>query len=123
MERNTAKALPTEEYKQKKQNLKLVVSNDGKISSPTWTLQEKAMIAVCAFVVLVFLIGTVATSVAISSANRNLALIQAKVDNTNNKNSNLKQEINELTSHTRLQKIANEYGLSLSNQNIRNVSK
>lgn len=121
MDQNIAHALPIEE---RKTNINLrLVNNQSKMGNPNWRGHEIAMGAVCVVIVVACLIGVVASSVSVNTANRNLAVMQNKVENINNKNSNLKQEINELTSHGRLQKIANKYGLSLSNQNIRNVSK
>lgn len=121
MSQNTAQSLPKVEP-EKKSYLHLV-TEQRKMGQTKWVGQEIAMAAVCILIVLGCLIGMVASSGAVSSANRNLAIVQNQVDNLGNKNSNLKQEINELTSHNRLQKIANQDGLSLSNQNIRNVSK
>lgn len=121
MSQNAAQTLPVEE--RRLQNNLHLVTEQHKMGKPKWIARELAMGAVCAIIVVICLIGVVASSVSVSKANRNLAVVQTKVENVNNKNSNLKQEINELTSHNRLQKIANKYGLSLSNQNIRNVSK
>jgi cell division protein FtsL len=41
----------------------------------------------------------------------------------NSNNTNLQQQVGELQSSSRLQKIAKENGMSLSNGNIRNVTK
>lgn len=121
MSQNTAQSLLQVEPK-KKSNLHLVTEKH-KMGQTKWVGQEILMAAICVLVVLGCLIGMVASSGAVSSANRNLVVAQNQVDSIGNKNSNLKQEVNELTSHNRLQKIANHYGLALSNQNIRNVSK
>ncbi|MCM0598478.1 cell division protein FtsL [Periweissella fabalis] len=121
MSQNTAQSLP--KVKPDEERYLHLVTEQRKMGQTKWTGQEIIMAAICILVVLGCLIGMVASSGAVSTANRDLAIAQNKVDSIGNKNSNLKQEINELTSHNRLQKIANHYGLSLSNQNIRNVSK
>lgn len=120
MDQNIAHALPIED---KQKNKLQLVKNQAKMGKLKWRGYEIAMAAICVVMVVACLIGVVASSVSVNTANRNLAMMQNKVENINNKNSNLKQEINELTSHGRLQKIANKYGLTLTNQNIRNVSK
>lgn len=47
--------------------------------------------------------------------------VTTQLDQTRNKNNDLKQEISNLTNPNRLGKIADKNGLSLQNQNIRNV--
>ncbi|MBW1605408.1 cell division protein FtsL [Lactobacillus sp. Sy-1] len=59
----------------------------------------------------------------LSTAQQNLQNVNQTVDKIHNDNGNLKQEVSELQSSSRLQKIAQEKGLSLSNNNIRNVRK
>lgn len=106
-----------------KNNLHLVNTPPKKMAKAKFNKQEIQFFVVSTALIIFCLIGVVWSSSLVSNANKDLGVAQTKVDNINSKNSNLKQEINELSSHNRLQVIANKYGLSLSNQNIRNVSK
>ncbi|MCT4396925.1 cell division protein FtsL [Periweissella beninensis] len=103
--------------------MKVVKNKPVKMARATWTHTELWMTLICGVFVTVLLVGIVATNVMISQANKQLTTTQTQVENISSRNANLKQEINELTSHTRLQKIANKYDLQLTNQNIRNVNK
>ncbi|UQS86431.1 cell division protein FtsL [Nicoliella spurrieriana] len=82
------------------------------------------------FLYISLLVGFIALVLVLISAKVNLSLAQQNLQNVNQKvekihndNSNLKQEVSELQSSSRLQKIAQKNGLSLSNNNIRNVRK
>ena len=104
-------------------NMKVVKNKPVKMAPAKWTHSEIWMMVSCAVVITVLLVGVVATTVMMSRANQQLANTQTQVENISSRNANLKQEINELGSHSRLQKVANKYGLKLTNQNIRNVNK
>lgn len=124
MAQNSARVLPLEQPNTKKQpSLRVMPDQSGQMSRARWTHKEFLLCGACGLVVSLLLVFVVASSVAVNNANRNLATSQTQIDKIGSKNSNLKQEINELSSHTRLQKVANKYGLTLANQSIRNVSK
>jgi len=59
--------------------------------------------------------------VAATSAQHQLANIQTELSSTQTDTSNLRQEIGELTSSSRMNKIAKQEGLSLIESNIRTV--
>lgn len=61
------------------------------------------------------------TSVAATSAQHQLANIQTELTSSQTDFSNLRQEIGELTSSSRMNKIAKQEGLSLIESNIRTV--
>lgn len=61
------------------------------------------------------------TSVAANSAQHQLANIQTELTSSQTDSSNLRQEIGELTSSSRMNKIAKQEGLSLIESNIRTV--
>ncbi|MCF1783220.1 cell division protein FtsL [Lactobacillus mulieris] len=61
------------------------------------------------------------TSVAATSAQHQLANIQTELTSSQTDSSNLRQEIGELTSSSRMNKIAKQEGLSLIESNIRTV--
>ena len=63
-------------------------------------------------------------------SNTTVTSVQAKIQTINQKvsvlqtsNANMKEEISELSSRSRLMKIAKKVGLTMNDQNIRNVTK
>ncbi|KRO26654.1 hypothetical protein DY78_GL000765 [Lactiplantibacillus fabifermentans DSM 21115] len=65
----------------------------------------------------------VSTNIAVSNSQSKLSSVQNKVTKVQASNTSAAQQISELSSRTRLNKIAKQYGLSLNNGNIRNVYK
>ncbi|MBU7554922.1 cell division protein FtsL [Pediococcus ethanolidurans] len=84
---------------------------------------EKILMTFCGIILTGLMIFVVSGKIALSSAEHDLSSSQAQVTKVTSDNSNLKQEVNQLSSRTRLNKIAKQYGLSLTTQNIRNVNK
>jgi cell division protein FtsL len=124
MAQNNAQVLPQYQPQPNKQpDLFVMPDQSGQMSKARWTQKEMGLSFVCVFVVACLLVGIVTCSVLVNNANRSLAAVTTRAEKISSDNSNLKQEINELSSHGRLQKVANKYGLSLENQSIRNVSK
>ena len=66
---------------------------------------------------------TIASSTNVNSAQTRLQDITSEITSISNKNSNIKQEVSELSSRSRLTGIAKKDGLSLNEQNTRNVTK
>ncbi|KRK37886.1 hypothetical protein FD07_GL002225 [Levilactobacillus parabrevis ATCC 53295] len=58
-----------------------------------------------------------------SNAQHELQSVNNAVTTYTNRNTNKQQQINELQSRSRLDKIAKKQGLSLQNDRIRNVNK
>jgi cell division protein FtsL len=56
-----------------------------------------------------------------TTANTQLAATSAQLEQVRNKNNTLKQQVSDLSSPKRLNSIAEKNGLTLKNQNIRNV--
>ena len=63
----------------------------------------------------------IAASTSETSAQRHLQTEQRAVVSEQNRNSDLKQEIGELSSNTHLNQVAKKEGLSLIESNIRNI--
>lgn len=84
---------------------------------------EKALIACGSVMLTVLMLVVVSSKISLSDSQHQLQHLDTRITNIHNNNTNLQQQIGELQSSSRLQKIAKENGMSLSNGNIRNVTK
>lgn len=82
---------------------------------------EKTLIVLGSVITLGLMTMLVSASVASTNAQHNLAHVEQTVITKQNHNTDLRQEIGELTSTTRMNKIAKEQGLHFIESNIRNV--
>lgn len=82
---------------------------------------EKTLLIVGSVVTLGMMIFLVSSSISATSAQHELINTQQSVAKEQNRITDLRQEIGELTSTTRLNKIAREKGLTLINKNIRTI--
>ncbi|MDF8367153.1 cell division protein FtsL [Weissella paramesenteroides] len=92
-----------------------------KMVKPKWDTVDFMMVgaAVLTVIVMAFLVIFMANRSA--TANTQLSTTSAQLEKVRNKNNDLKQEVSDLSSPDRLNKIAEKNGLKLNNQNIRNV--
>ncbi|MGK4062923.1 cell division protein FtsL [Weissella paramesenteroides] len=92
-----------------------------KMVKPNWDTVDFMMVgaAVLTVIVMAFLVIFMANKSA--TANTQLSTTSAQLEKVRNKNNDLKQEVSDLSSPDRLNKIAEKNGLKLNNQNIRNV--
>ncbi|MGK4017991.1 cell division protein FtsL [Weissella paramesenteroides] len=92
-----------------------------KMVKPKWDTVDFMMVgaAVLTVIVMAFLVIFMANKSA--TANTQLSTTSAQLETVRNKNNDLKQEVSDLSSPDRLNKIAEKNGLKLNNQNIRNV--
>ena len=92
-----------------------------KMVKPNWDTVDFMMVgaAVLTVIVMAFLVIFMANKSA--TANTQLSTTSAQLETVRNKNNDLKQEVSDLSSPDRLNKIAEKNGLKLNNQNIRNV--
>ena len=97
---------------QTEQPKKAIVLNP---KSVPWTAFEKSL------VVLGSLILLVSASISATSAQHKLANVEQTIISQKSHNTDLRQKIGELTSTTRINKIARDQGLHLVESNIRNV--
>ena len=89
-----------------------------------FSLFEKVLCVGLSLVVFGLAIMLVSTNIATSNAQSQLQTVQTKVTKVQAKNTSAEQaKISELSSRSRLNKIAKQYGLSLNNGSIRNVYK
>lgn len=82
---------------------------------------EKALMIIGSVITLGMMISLVSSSISATSAQHELTRTQQTVAKEQNKITDLRQEIGELTSTSRLNKIAREKGLTLINKNIRTI--
>lgn len=87
--------------------------------------KRRERVAVCVSLGWAALLGcvTISSSIHVNTAQSNLQTVTAQVTKLNSKNSNIRQEISELSSRSRLMGIAKKDGLSLNEQDTRNVTK
>ncbi|EEJ72168.1 cell division protein FtsL [Lactobacillus ultunensis] len=86
-----------------------------------YNILEKMLIIVGGIITLAMMIFLVSFSISATSAQHQLTKTQQSVIKEQSKVTELRQEIGELTSTTRLNKIAREKGLTLINKNIRTI--
>ncbi|MFB9769436.1 cell division protein FtsL [Lactiplantibacillus modestisalitolerans] len=84
---------------------------------------EKCLCVGLSLIVFSLALMLVSTNIAIGNSQNRLQTVQTKVTKVEASNTSAKQEISELSSRSRLNKVAKKYGLSLNNGNIRNVYK
>ncbi|QNQ82464.1 cell division protein FtsL [Lactobacillus sp. PV037] len=82
---------------------------------------EKFLIFIGSLAVLVLMILTVSATVSQTQAQQQLSKIENKISAKQSVNTDLKQEIGELTSTKRLNKVAAQNGLHIIESNLRNV--
>lgn len=86
-----------------------------------YNILEKTLLILGSVITLGMMIFLVSSSISATSAQHELTENQQSVAKEQNKVTDLRQEIGELTSTTRLNKIAREKGLTLINKNIRTI--
>ena len=102
----------------KKSNKQQVSLNPDKVPISTF---EKTLIFIGSLVVLVIMVLTVSANVTQTKSQQELSEIETKISSRQSSNGDLKQEIGELTSTKRLNKIAHQKGLRIIESNLRNV--
>ena len=88
-----------------------------------WSRFERLLMVVGSAVTLLLIIALLSTKISINTRQHNLQDLQSKVAQVKNNNASDRQEIADLTSQGNLKKIAQKYGLSDKNSNVRNVNK
>lgn len=86
-----------------------------------YNVLEKTLLAIGSIVTSGMMIFLVSSSISATSAQHELSQTQQTVAKEQNRITDLRQEIGELTSTSRLNKIAREKGLTLINKNIRTI--
>lgn len=86
-----------------------------------WTGLERTLVVIGSVITLGMMTFLVSSSISATSAQHQLSDVQQSISNKQNDVTNLNQEIGELTSNTRLKKIARAQGLTLIEKNIRTI--
>ncbi|AYF92426.1 cell division protein FtsL [Apilactobacillus bombintestini] len=84
---------------------------------------EKTVLIVGSAIVVFLMVGLVGEKISLSNNAAGLQVTTDALNKAKDTNTTYKQEVSELQSGNRLQKIAKEASLSLNNKNVRNVSK
>lgn len=104
---------------QRPEMLKVPTSPTVKLSK----LSKMELILIVGFILGAIILGvfTINLRTQVSSAENVITAIQAKTNEATNKKMDLQQEKNELSKTERIQKIAEKKGLSIKEDNLRNV--
>ncbi|WP_137597164.1 cell division protein FtsL [Paucilactobacillus kaifaensis] len=89
----------------------------------TWSKFEKVLVSSCSLVLTFMMVMLVATKIAATNSQHKLQNVNTTISKVNNSNTSTRQVINELTSQSHLEKVAQKSGLTISNTDIRNVNK
>ncbi|WP_283678888.1 cell division protein FtsL [Lentilactobacillus sp. Marseille-Q4993] len=84
---------------------------------------EKLLMGIGGAIAAVMCIFVISSKIALTNSQHQLQQLDNRIVTMHNKNTTLTQQIGELQSSSRLQKIAKNNGMSLNNANIRNVTK
>lgn len=125
MASNAAKQLPLEELAIS-QPQKRPEREPGQLPVPDkvgWSKFEKALVTVCGVVLTFMMISLVSTKIAVTNAQHRMQNVNSEITKVNSQNTSSQQVISELTSQSHLEQVAQKYGLTISNSNIRNVNK
>ncbi|MGO2722271.1 MAG: cell division protein FtsL [Lactobacillus sp.] len=87
----------------------------------SYNWRERALVIVASVVLLVLATICVSTSIAATAAEEHLTHVQQQMAKRETSVTGLNQQIGELTSNTRLNRIARQKGLSLIEKNIRTI--
>lgn len=86
-----------------------------------WTGLERTLVVVGSVITLGMMIFSISSSISASSAQHTLSNVEQSISTKQNDITNLNLEIGELTSNSRLKKIARAKGLTLIDKNIRTI--
>jgi len=129
---NLAEAVPLEAEPQQRPNIEQPqrqaqprVAPQGNPSNQKLPISkfEKCLLTACGLVLAVLMVCVVSSKITMTNAQHNLQSINNRITTVQNHNTNAQQQINELQSRSRLDKIAKKQGLILENARIRNVNK
>lgn len=84
---------------------------------------EKLMYVLLVLVMLLIPVGNVLTQALLSKSNIEVEKIKSKISTQEKTNESLDMQINELASLENIKAIADQYGLSYNNDNIKNMNE
>ncbi|GAA3628552.1 cell division protein FtsL [Lactobacillus hamsteri] len=86
-----------------------------------WTGLERTLVILGSIITLGMMTFLVSSSISATSAQHQLSNVQQEITKIENSNIDLRQQIGELSSSARLNKIARAKGLTLIEKNIRTI--
>ena len=94
-----------------------------KTTGPTIKLYkgEKIMLSLVVIFFIASLVVTVYSNALLSSSNIEVEKLKSKIETQQNVNSSLSMQVDELASLSNIQSVAESYGLSYNNDNIKTV--
>jgi cell division protein FtsL len=87
----------------------------------SWSIFEKTLFTIGAIITVVLMAILVSSSISATSAQHELTSVQRLVEKKQSQVSDLRQEMGELTSTSRMNRIARSNGLTLIDKNIRTI--
>ncbi len=84
---------------------------------------EKCLLTVGGVVLIGMMLMLVSATNGVSTAQQHLQDVNTQITSLENKNTSDRQTINELMNRSRLEKVAKQNGMTLSNSKVRNVNK
>lgn len=97
--------------------------NNNPAKKIAFSAKEKILVGILAVVTLFMMLFLISEKVSITVSQQRLQKVNTSVELITSKNVDLRQEIGELTSSARLTEYAHKHGMTLSDKNVRNVSK
>lgn len=120
--RNYESYLPkrTQTQKQVEPELENIATNSSRVAV---SKQEARLLAAFGAILMILMVSLVSIKVSITVSQQQLQKVNNSIDAVSSKNVDLRQEVGELTSAQRLTKYAKKHNMTLSDKNVRNVSK
>ncbi|MCH5463138.1 cell division protein FtsL [Lactobacillus sp. LC28-10] len=84
---------------------------------------EKCLCTLGGLILLGMMLMLVSTKIGVSTTQQHLQDVETKITKLENQNTSDRQTINELMNRSRLEKVAKQNGMTLSNSKVRNVNK
>lgn len=81
------------------------------------------MVAIVATVVLALMVGVVYTSMQTTKTTASVNAVQTKIDETKQNNDDLRTQVQTAMSKKNLDKVAKKYGMTLSDNSVRNINQ
>ncbi len=96
---------------------------EPKKNARIFTKVEKMMVGMISVLAVLLFFGSLFTQVILSNQNRNYQDLQNVTSTIAIENTNLEQEVQELSRYNRIIDLAEEMGLEMNEANVRNVTK
>ncbi|MGM8214376.1 cell division protein FtsL [Bacillaceae bacterium W0354] len=92
------------------------------VKKPYFTKGEKLLYSIGVLIITVVTVMVVHFSSSIDTLNRDLQVMNNKIENVKLQNNNLSAEVKELSKPSRISAIARENGLNIKNANVKQAS-